>query len=447
MSTPTLWGRISAFEYPEKTETYLERSRDIPLDISISLNALWTQGGLASFRMLSPLSNRCRTARFLKDRPGSDICSMIRNPCPRLLELYLEVPDGTKFHGIEDLGLFPSLKSLTLIGDIGHLRFPKPFNLRKLGVGCDGKEFRLASLLELLAKIPLLEELEVTTPDEAPTIIKANPPTPVTLNHLRRLVFRGFRSDLPRILTPLVAHPNDTKIILTRSLSYDTLRSPPPNPSHRMFPFGMQLPTTSPPKFVRYRDVQDEDASESRFCIDLITVDGQHTSIENCYRWADSSLRRGRPFESEEPHIECLGFLRTLDLSLVERFCVEGCSPDLFLVAEAMGQMINMETLVLVNCYPYSPFGGLGIRTPVMRCPLLRRLVIRYDATSDMPWYLFLSTIENRAESGSPLERITLTSVFNEVVEDPEAVELLDRITKVTYDLGRNTFGWEWWKV
>jgi len=450
LSTPSLWGRISTFRHSEKTEAYLQRSGDTLLDISISLDALWNEGRNASFQMMNQLSNRCRTAEFMMDFPGDDIFGLIQKPCPRLLELGLEVPDGMSFHGIDDLGKFPSLKSLTLTGDIKHLRFSQPLNLRSLEVGCYGKEFELAPLLDILAKIPLLEEFEVITPYIASTIIKANPPTPVVLKHLQRLVFRGLRSDFPRILTPLITYPKDTKIILTYRLSYDDLKSPPPNPDLHMFPFGMQLPTTSPPRFIRYRGVQDEDALESRYSIDLITVDGQHISIENRYRWENSSLQGCQPLGSEEePHIECLGFLHTLDLSFVERFCIEQCSPDTFIVGEVMGDMVNLGTLVVVNGSPYGVFMGVEVLQPsAVRCPLLRRLVVRHDVKAYMHWDRMLAIAEGRAAHGSPLEQVVLTSSFNKLRGNPEhSVRLLENTVNVTCDLGRNTFGWEWWKV
>jgi len=297
--------------------------------------------------------------------------------------------------------------------------------------------------------IPLLEEFEVITPDVAPTIVEVNPPTPVVLKYLQRLVFRGIRSDLPHILTPLITYSKNTTTILTHSLSYDALKSPPPNPDHHMFPFGMQLPTTSPPKFIRYCEAQDGDTLESRFCIDLISVDGQHTLIENRYRWTDSSLQGGQPFGSDESHIECLGFLRTLDLSFVERFCVERCSPDTFTIGEVMEEMTNLGTLVVVNGSPYGIFMGLEVREPsVVRSPLLRRLVVRQDVTPHTQRHMLSAIVEGRAAHGSPLERVTLTSSFNKLREDPEkSVQLLGRTATVTYDLGRNTFGWEWWKV
>ena len=375
-----------------------------------------------------------------------NIFPMIQNPCPHLLKLYLEISDGTTFQGINDLSRFPSLKSLTLIGDIRHLRFSQPFNLRKLGVSCNWRDFRLVFLLDLLAKIPLLEEFEVITPDVAPTITEANPPTPVALKHLKRLIFRGIRSDFPCILTPLITYPKDTKLILTHRLSYDVLRFPS-NPIYNMFPFGTQLLTTSPPKFIRYREAQDDDASQAGFYIDLISVDGQHTSIENRYSWMGSSPQGGRPFESNHPQIECLGFIRTLDLSFVERFCVELCSPDSFVIGEMMGEMKNLGTLVVVNGYPYGTFMGLAVHGAVVRCPLMRRLVVRHDAMFHMHWDMFLPIMEARAAHGSPFEQVTLVSIFNEVNEEPADVQWLKSITEITYDLGRNTFGWEWWKA
>ena len=453
LSTPSLWSRISAFESPEKTKTYLERSKDTPLDISVNFHTLWIRGAATSFRMLSSLSGRCRTAKFLGASMTSNVdVFILKNSCPRLLELHLEIPYWTEFHGIEDFDKFPSLRSLTVIGDINHLRFPQPFNLRKLGVGCDGRKFLLSSLLELLAKIPLLEELEIITPDVAPTISEMDARTsgPVVLKHLQRLVFRGVRSEFPRTLNSLITYPNDITIILTHYIPCEALELPQPNPRYMMFPFGMQLPTPSPPKFIRYRDVQDEDSSEARCCIDLISVDGKHTLIENRYGWPDVfSLREAKHFTSGEPHTQCLGFLRTLDLSFTERFCVEQCNPDPRLIREVMEEMTNLGSLVVVNGYPYGVFMGLEVRKPpTVICPLMRRLVVRQDVAEYMEWHMLLPIAEDRAAHGSPLEQVILTSSFNELLKGPEEfMGLFGKTIKITYDLGRNTFGWEWWKV
>jgi hypothetical protein len=304
--------------------------------------------------------------------------------------------------------------------------------------------------LELLAKIPLLEEFEVTTPDVVPMIVEADARTPVVLKHLQRIVFRGARSRLIRTLNSLITYPNHAKIILTHYLSYDTLKSALLNPRRDMFPFGMQLPTPSPPRFIRYRDVQDDDSSETRCCIDLISVDGQHTSIENRYGWPDGfSFQEARSFTLKEPHTQCLRFLRTLNLSFVERFCIEQCNPDPALIEGVMGDMINLGTLVVVNGYPHGAFMGLEVHEPpAVICPLMRRLVVRQDVEVYIHWHLLLPVVEGRAAHGSPLERVTLTSSFNKLLEEPEEfIERLERTTEVTYDFGRSTFGWEWWKV
>ena len=451
LSTPSLWSDISAFEHPEKTEAYLKRSGDTSLNTSIATNKLRTGGAISSFQMLNPILNRCRTATLLNRHTGTDIIAIMKNSCPRLVELYLEISGGMTFHGIEDLSGFPLLRSLTLIGDTKHLRFSQPFNLRKLGVSHSGREFRLPSLLQLLAKIPLLEEFEVTTTDPEPTIVKADAITPVVLKHLQRIVFRGIRSEFPRTLSTLVTYPNHTKIILTHHLPNATLNSPGLDPRTRMFPSGMELPTISPPKHIRCRDVQDNDSSETKCCIDLISVDGQHISIESCYGWPDGfASGKTEGFTLEVPHAERLGFLRTLDLSFVERFCVEMYVPDPGLIGEVMGGMVNLATLVVVDGYPCGVLTGLEVsEPPAMTCPLLRRLVVRQDlGFFYMDWRMLLPIMEGRAAHGSPFERVTLTSSFKRLpAESKERIEQLERIAEVTYDYGRNTFGWEWWKV
>ena len=93
-------------------------------------------------------------------------------------------------------------------------RHSQPLNLRKLGVGYNGREFRLASFLRLPARIPLLEGFEFHTLGEAPSVFDSvYARTPVMLKHLQFLVFRGVRPDFP----------HRTRIILTYYL-YDTLR-------------------------------------------------------------------------------------------------------------------------------------------------------------------------------------------------------------------------------
>jgi len=448
LSTPSLWNNIKTLKDPKMTKAYLERSRNSPLDISISPGALQTEGASASLSMLRSLSNQLQTARFLCDDMITTVIDIIQNPCPRLVELYLELPDGTPFPGIDDLGKFPSLKSLTFIGDVKNLRFSKPSNIRKLGVGYrHGGKFRLASLLPLLAGTPLLEEFEFHAPDgESPIFDPADARNPVALKHLQLLVFRGARLGFPRALGSLITYPDHTKIIVTHYLPHNILSLQVFGGPHGMFPHGMQLPIPTPPKSIRYWAVQDVDLSETRCYIDLISVDDKHISIENCCGWSSQEAQSSALRDLE---MMCLEFLRTLDLSSVERFYIQQSSPDPLSLGKVMGDMVNLRTLVAVNTSPYGFFLGLEVgQPPTMRCPLLRRLVFRQGRSSHVHWHLLLPIVHDRAARGSPLEWVTLTSSFNGLPEEPEdLVQKLEGTAKVTYDLGRNTFGWEWWEV
>ena len=217
-----------------------------------------------------------------------------------------------------------------------------------------------------------------------------------------------------------------------------------------MFPPGMQLPIPTPPKSIRFRTVQDGSLSETRCSIDLVSVDNKHISIENRCGWPDKcSSQEVRSFALEEFEIMCLKFLRTLDLSSVERFCIQQSSPDPVSLGEVMEEMINLRTLVVVNSYPCGILMGLEVdQPPTVRCPLLRRLVVRQDCQMYMHWGLLVPVVRDRTVHGSPLEWVTLTSSFNELPEEPEyPIQELERTAKVTYDFGRNTFGWEWWEV
>lgn len=445
LSNPFLWRSINVFEHPEKVKTYIERTGNVTLDIFIDPEMLET---LVEMPALSQLSGRCHTVKFLRCHTLADF-DILRSPCPHLVELYLEVPYRTPLDGLEDFSTFPSLKSLTLIGDVRLLRFSQPINLQKLGVGCNGWEFMLTPFLELLSKMPSLEELEVIAPYGPPQItVSAEVQVPVVFNNLHRLVFRGIRSELIPVINSRITYPDHTKIILTYHLGYSMTGIHAPD--RIMFPDGMQLPTSSPPKFIRFQDVLNGDSLETICYLDFISVDGRHISVENRYAWSrEASPDEVETFTSDVPHKECFGFLRTLDLSSVERFCIQDSRLEPGTLREIMENMVNLRTLVSVNGYPQVILLGLeGFIPTTVICPLLRRLVVRHDHPGYIHWRLLLPVINGRASKGFPLEQVTLASSFNEPLQcQGDFVELLEKSAEVTCDFGRNSYGWHWWEV
>ena len=269
-----------------------------------------------------------------------DFLTILKNPLPRLTKLELDILDGEAIEGPHS---FPPLKYLTL-GNAMYLQYFQPSNLRKLGVGCDQQGFQLP-MLEFLARVPLLEELEfkVTHFFETDEVREDIPP--VVLKHLKRVVFRGTRPRSIHSLTSNIIHPRHTKFILVCYISEYEFYSP-----YYMFPRGMRLPIPTPPKYIRYQVIHDEDCSESNACLDLISVDGRHTLIENRCGWPDDDSSRAEDDWTEEWLDEqCLGFLRTLDLSFVEKLCFELCPLDTFYVLrKLMGAMDKLDTLVVV---------------------------------------------------------------------------------------------------
>jgi len=445
LSTPTLWDTISPFRDPDKTAAYLERSRGIPLNISTYGPQL--SGWMTSFRMLALHSRRFGTIRLSKHYVvcREDVFSILENPLPRLTKLELTMTDGLVAGILESPHPFPPLKSLTLDGGMTYLQCFQPSNLRKLGVGCHGWESQLPSLLEFIAKTPLLEELEFKVDQLHSEVVELGGDVPpVALKHLQRIVFRGTFPRFLRSLTSHIIHPHHTKITLECHL---------PNTHSQVgleaFPQGMQLPIPTPPKHIRYRVIHDEELSETSACIDLISVDDRHTLIENRYDWPEgSSLREAELWASRELDTPCLKFLQTIDLSLVERFCFERFDPNLAVVEDLMGAMNKLGTLVVVNGDPHAIFMAIqGLEPPNVICPHMRRLVVRDDLDISTQWGEIVEIVETRASQGFPLERVTLTSSFSEPSKGfVTFAELLETITEVRYDLGRSTFGWEWWK-
>ena len=445
MSTPALWDTVTTFRDPDQTTAYLERSGDLPLNVSITPYFLWSTSRETSFQILGQHSHRFGAMNLHESHGNAvDFLAIMKNPLPRLTRLELDILDRKAVEGPHP---FPPLKSLTL-GNTTHLQHFQPSNLRKLGVGCDERGFQLPllelPLLEFLARVPLLEELEFKVAHFYKFEEVREDILPVVLKHLQRVVFRGTRPEFIHSLTSNIIHPRRTKIVLVCYIPDHDFYA-----SYYMFPRGMRLPIPTPPKYIRYQVVHDEDFSESSTCIDLISVDGRHTLIENRRGWPKGySLKEAKVWIFEELDRPCFRFLQAVDLSSVERLCFERCGPNPAYIEELMGAMDKLETLVVVNADPYVEFMAMQTADPPnVICPLMRRLVVRFDLNIYTQWREMVELMKARAAYGSPLVQVKLTSSFSELLEEPAmSVELLEGVTEVRYDLGRSAVGWEWWK-
>ena len=402
-------------------------------------------GWSTSLRMLGQHSHRFE-AMSLCYHASEDVLAIMENPLPRLAKLALKIPDREVVWRIEGPNTFPPLESLTLDGGVTYLQRFRSFNLRKFAVSCHGWGFQLPPLLEFLAEAPLLEELEFKVDQFSFRIAELGEGVPpVNLKRLQRIVFLGTRPKSLRPFTSHIIHPHHTKIILAYYFPGN------PNPlDPRVFPQGMQLPIPAPPKYIRYRVVHDEEFSETSTCIDLISVDGRHTLVENRHGWPYGySLETAESWAIRELDGPCLKPLQTIDLSCVERLCFERCNPDPIFVEELIGTMDKLETLVVVNSDPSTIFAAMQrVQPPNTISPLMRRLVVCCDLSNIYPqWRGIVELVKARAVHGSPLEQVTLASSFSELPEGPAmSVELLEEVAEVRCDLGRNTLGWEWWK-
>ena len=442
LSTPALWDVVTASNNPDKTIAYLERSGDVPLEVSITHYGIGSTGWETSFQALNQHSRRFRALTLHKYRRSRvDVLTIMENPFPLLTELEITILDVEQVERSKGSYRFPSLKSLILHGDIGDLPWFPLTNLRKLGVSCYGWGFRPSHLLGHLAEAPLLEELELAV-DKISSIdeLGENIP-PVELKHLKRMVFRGTLPQGLRFLISRIVHPHDTKFVI----KYD-LQDNRKYPILHKLPQATHLPVLTTPRYIRYRLVHDEEFSETRTCVDLISTDGRHILIENRYCWpGDFTVSEARLWDLDAP---CFEFMTTFDLSYVERLCFEGRSPDPEVVRELLDATGKLETLVVVGANPLVIFMVMeGPKPPAGICPLLRRLVVRNDLDIFIRWEELVRIVRARAAMGSALEQVTLTSSFSELPGQPaDSVALLEEVTEVGYDLGRNTVGWEWWK-
>ena len=442
LSTPALWDVVTASDNPDKTITYLERSGDVPLDVSIAHYGIHSTGWDASFQALNQHSHRFRALKFYKYRRSKvDVLAIMDKPFPLLTELEFTIVNVEQAERSQGPYRFPSLNSLILHGDIVDPQWFPLTNLRKLVIGHCGWGFRPLRLLGHLAKAPLLEELELAVDEMVSSDEFGENAPPVELKHLKRMVFRGTLPQGLRSLISRIAHPHDTKFVITCDL-YIERKCPI---SHRL-PQATRLPILTTPKSIRCQLVHDEESSTTRACIDLISTDGRHILIQNRYGWPeDFTLNEIRLWDLAGP---CFEFTTTIDLSFVERLCFEGCSPSPGVVQELLEAMGKLETLVVVCGNPVVLFMAMErLKSPAEICPLLRRLVVRNDVDGFIRWEEMVQFVRTRAAGGSTLDQVTLTSSFSELPgQHADSVALLEEVTEVRYDLGRNTVGWEWWK-
>ena len=293
-----------------------------------------------------------------------------------LTKLELEIPDGETVGIIEGPHPFPPP------GGVMYLHCLQSFNLRKLRVSCRGPGFQ--PCWNFSQWPPCLKRLINTTSGSS------NLEKPY-LPWLSSTHTRSFSRNMSKAPSPshLSCHPNHTKIVLVWYLpdSHGHLDS-------QVIPPGMQLPIPTRPKHVQYRIVHHEEPSETSACIDLISVDGRHTLIENCDRWAKGCSVQ----ELDGPRLE---LLQTIDLPSVEKSCFESCSPDPTVVEKILGTMGKPETLLVVNCNPYIIFDGMH-DPPNLISRLMRPSVARYDRDVYTQWEQITEEVETRAAHGSP---------------------------------------------
>ena len=248
LSTPLLWTEI-AFGDPVRTSTYLERSKDAPLHVSIGESALDSSSDDMSWVGRSD-SLRINAPKGQIELFAGRLC--LPAPLLRSLEFigYPVFPDfGAVDYSVRiPLGFLgkraPSLRNLTFISASPSPLTNLPLqNLTSLQWTDRSSSVAIGDLLVLLMSAPLLEVVNlgfwgIYTPGAEPLKV-------VTLRKLRKLAWvndRGLLSLMPFLITPEL---NDLEI----RMAYDILHS---NPSIILPPHRGHIPLLVEPTALRY---------------------------------------------------------------------------------------------------------------------------------------------------------------------------------------------------
>jgi len=246
LSIPLLWTELVAFGDPDRTSTYLERSKGAPLYVSIGVSALdyptedtpWI----------------CRMVSLCIDGDQEEMESIVRRlclPAPSLRSLTFNRPSGP--HELGSMGhpihippgflgqQIPSLQNLTF-----HAISPSPLIVLPLqyltNLEWTDSFVAIGEILDLLASAPLLEV--VTLDFQTEPMPGVEPFKVITLNKLRKLdwVNGGSFSLMPFLIAPEL---EDLRV----SLTYDPRWN---KPSVFLSPHRGRLPLLVEPTVLRY---------------------------------------------------------------------------------------------------------------------------------------------------------------------------------------------------
>ena len=168
-----------------QTRTFIERSKSSPLKIYASnLNdETYLDDALS---LVMPHIPRLKSLSFHSDAIPDTLRNFLCHvPLLENLEIHIDSPQAQTLDIPLLNGDLPSLRTLSLVGDVVRLPQKKMSSLREFCLSCTPGRVTVTQILNLLESSPLLHTIDIT--DSIPSSSDSPPERIVTLGHLKTL--------------------------------------------------------------------------------------------------------------------------------------------------------------------------------------------------------------------------------------------------------------------
>ena len=423
ISRASLWTRLDCTDL-EKTNVYIQRSRDSPLEISLALTAY--NYGCSRDAFLLTIPHICRfkalTIRSGSSRHFLELAEYLRSPAPLLerLELLVYCQRTVVIEGTLFDGNLPSLRELRLLGLTTNLPWRSLPNLTTVDIRqVPGHEPSVTEFLDLFECAPLLREIKLV--HSLPASSNAPAERTVFLTHLRSLAI--YAEPPHSILLDHLHIP--TGVMVTLQFDSDD-RSPPPQD---YFPRSLDNFSN-----ISYITSISLDFSHRGIKIQL---EGPSGGLLMGGNWVGSALT---PSTSGDRTLQALN---EFPLSSTETLTINQYRASIFtkneepIVYRTLLLMSNLRTLTLIGCSNFIFFTALDPSqnaTNMVVCPNLEELILCIQGQEDVIFSRsLLEMVKERASRGAKLSTIVIACPW-EVISEDELSDLKSYVSHIERD-------------
>ena len=359
-SHPSLWSHLD-FRFATRARAFLERSGQVPLHISMTVDRKRT--------VVASLELRRRSKRIATlDLPDWSVQkAFLSEPLPSLrsLTVFVDLTGMRDAGESEDISLgqmwgpkkkttswsFPSLTSL-IVENINPVRFHTPhltrFQIWEWMGSTPGNH-----LLGFLDNCPLLEHIDIFFPNSGG---RGKHDLVVSLPRLRTFTQTTFDQVFPLTVFNMLSLPAFCSVTLRfRDRGETTPETDDVLPPFKNTDYLTEI------KRVKLRTICDADGYEVAGMLELVNAQGTRVSSERMdnEQLVHPLLREAKEYPHNAAH---LNFLRSLDGRSVEILCIDGCAVQdvaVEFLKEALG-LGNVRTLILSRSAVWPCLSALG---------------------------------------------------------------------------------------